>query len=872
MLIDPKELLLESFSREKEIKIFKEIFEKLFAFNEKLKFDINIFGIEDKKKLQPLFLEYFERYLFVHVVPKVNDLFSKSNINEGKNNIQDHFIQALSNLHDLSEHFISFWSELKLDAITFEVLVRKIKQMIIYEVLQKMNFKNHLQYYFQDMFGIYHKFVNSTKENTKNKIARAQDFELKNKEHKWENEYSLSKFKVGYVHVWVLYFYGNDEIFKSGAYNMLNKKIIEFVKKFNFDEKNRECFSKSLNWFSDNFIKGFLEKISKYVILPGDQKRKKETDPMSPILVSNAKPQNSSFQKQSNQAKVEMIHTEESNMSMALLNEESPFNLAANFSKSEKTIQMQLNKTQNSKFSLTQLTHSLNLLLHKLFIKKAQPYIYLAITEIDKRSTFIEDIGKSLVQAESNEELIEYLEKEIKFKLTRNSNSTQTILKFYIDLLGFWDLLCLDYSRLQKLISPLKAYLISRNDSLRVIISTLMEEMNKRKSHRGYNSTEPVNVGMEIEERIEFSEDEASEDLNFDLPTKTSEFASTRKKKTDVKVLLADLYGSKERFFAEYESFVAEKLLYFEEVNVEDEQANVNFLLNHLKIANEHQKFGIIVNDLNASAKWTDSFFEKSRNSLRQFEFLVLSEAFWPLKKEFECFTMPIAIGRQAQESFNEHFKSLKKQTYVKFHNNLGLIEMDFELNGKILSLRTPPIFAVLLMIFSEKQHFENGISFLEIQSKLDYDSEFVSQAISFWVNNEVMLEEKISSQKFENLEEENLIDCEHRKYSMNKNYANEKIYFTYNEKDNFLIQSEADQKELNEKPIYFQLRLQKLILNIMNGRNGSCQREHLLDLIKSIYKNELQSNLIDQHFEVCLQKLTKRKALIKKGDVYYCV
>ena len=71
-------------------------------------------------------------------------------------------------------------------------------------------------------------------------------------------------------------------------------------------------------------------------------------------------------------------------------------------------------------------------------------------------------------------------------------------------------------------------------------------------------------------------------------------------RKSDIKSLLIDLYGSKEEFISEYENYLAEKILKFENFDINEEKRILNFLQNHLKNPNI-SRCNVILNDYNNS-------------------------------------------------------------------------------------------------------------------------------------------------------------------------------------------------------------------------------------------------------------------------------
>ena len=72
--------------------------------------------------------------------------------------------------------------------------------------------------------------------------------------------------------------------------------------------------------------------------------------------------------------------------------------------------------------------------------------------------------------------------------------------------------------------------------------------------------------------------------------------------------MLIDLYGSRDSFLEEYEIFMAEKILYFKTINLQEEKESFGFLKQNLKNSQNLSRFNVLLHDINDSEKIIDSF------------------------------------------------------------------------------------------------------------------------------------------------------------------------------------------------------------------------------------------------------------------------
>lgn len=73
--------------------------------------------------------------------------------------------------------------------------------------------------------------------------------------------------------------------------------------------------------------------------------------------------------------------------------------------------------------------------------------------------------------------------------------------------------------------------------------------------------------------------------------------------------MLIELYGSHDSFLEEYENYLAEKILYFKNFDLEEELQKLDLLKKHLKKNSKLARCYSLIKDLNESKKITDQYY-----------------------------------------------------------------------------------------------------------------------------------------------------------------------------------------------------------------------------------------------------------------------
>lgn len=105
-------------------------------------------------------------------------------------------------------------------------------------------------------------------------------------------------------------------------------------------------------------------------------------------------------------------------------------------------------------------------------------------------------------------------------------------------------------------------------------------------------------------------------------------------KKSDVKTLLVELYGSKEFFLKEYENYLAENILRFKPIDIREQQSNLNMLKQNLRLSSNLLRCNVLINDFDASRELS------AKHAAHPYAFHIVSKSFWPINYDTESFSV----------------------------------------------------------------------------------------------------------------------------------------------------------------------------------------------------------------------------------------
>ena len=536
--------------------------------------------------------------------------------------------------------------------------------------------------------------------------------------------------------------------------------------------------------------------------------------------------------------------------------------------------------TNESKANLYQkerITQSISETYNQLIVRKLSLKLFEYVFEYPTYSDRLSEMKNIINSKENLTEFTEPILRDINTKLLTISSSTKEIISFYINLLKFWSNVNKNYKILQKLTTSIKNYFLERKDALRYILDIWIAEVGEKKKRESQRRDDSCLINIPIAENNDFVSDDEPSDFDFVMEQEKKDSDKFKFKKSDVKTLLINLYGSREKFLLEYENFISEKILKFEIENVKEEFDNLNFLKDQLKNSEYKSKSEVLMNDLESSKNITRDFHDSVPESAK-YHVMVLSKMFWPVNYEYEDFDISECHYLKFLDHFNEYYLDQTKNKRVKFHHNIGEVELEIESHGVCVDVRCQPINAILLMEVQEAGEF--GISIQELADKLKTEVSYIKKKMQFWVHKKIIKMVKKKDQEnpksiaqLDDLDDKQNIamlnKAESYLYLLNNDFIPTEELIVNDEDFNEQIQlRENTDAEGNENST---IKIENYIINILS-KSGVKPVDKLFDLLKHIYKNHIPRTFDIKCLQKLVNKMLKKKQIMKRGKMYYVV
>lgn len=199
---------------------------------------------------------------------------------------------------------------------------------------------------------------------------------------------------------------------------------------------------------------------------------------------------------------------------------------------------------------------------------------------------------------------------------------------------------------LERVCGPVRAYLRSRGDTVRCVVTSLVDDITSELYEELCNVAWAA-AQADVEDAAAMAR-WVPDPVDAD-PSRSS--ASRRH--ADVTSLLIDIFGSQEMFVNEYRSLLAERLLAMSDFDTDRDLRNVELL--KFRFGDESmQQCVVMLKDL-ADSKRINAIFREQQSIAEgaaplPLNVFVLSRLFWPTFRE-ELFELP-PVGRSAEQRF----------------------------------------------------------------------------------------------------------------------------------------------------------------------------------------------------------------------------
>ncbi|CUM65156.1 uncharacterized protein PRCAT00002783001 [Priceomyces carsonii] len=290
---------------------------------------------------------------------------------------------------------------------------------------------------------------------------------------------------------------------------------------------------------------------------------------------------------------------------------------------------------------------------------------------------------------------------------------------------------------LDKVIRPIRRYLKTRDDIIIKLVHGLLDDSDT-------NELRDLAVELRRQDSELFSK-RIVIDENIDLhwtPDPIDALPDFKKGKlTDIIESLISIFDSKDIFINEFTKLFSERLIKQFDYNV-DEIVDYLLLLKLRFGKNEFTTLDVMIRDIKESRLINDLLYSRSSSPQSNFQSTILSHNYWnhlmeSISAQNDNFKLPESIY-QDFKNFSDSYLELKKGRYLKLLPHLGLVKIELSLNNKTLNFETSPDRASIITLFNDKS---DPLLLDFVVQELKMTPFIASQALQFWVKQEVLLE-----------------------------------------------------------------------------------------------------------------------------------
>lgn len=280
---------------------------------------------------------------------------------------------------------------------------------------------------------------------------------------------------------------------------------------------------------------------------------------------------------------------------------------------------------------------------------------------------------------------------------------------------------------MEAIIEPAKAYLRSRPDTVRCVITSLIEETPSDLTEElARSESNKASAATKISGELLNWENWDPDPVDVAVLKKESTKAD---RSADIISMVIDIYGSKELFVKEYWNLLAKRLLLNLDLNTDREIRNLELL--KLRFGeDELHSCEVMLKDISDS-KRINAHVQCDTNYLKRKTFdmttLILSSQFWPAFNK-ETLELPEKISEQF-ESYTKSFEAHKGNRSLLWWPTTGMVNLEVEAGGKIMEFTVPPTQATIII------HFERQTKWAvtELAAKMKVTPIVLKKKIAFW-------------------------------------------------------------------------------------------------------------------------------------------
>ncbi|GAA5863248.1 hypothetical protein JCM1840_002522 [Sporobolomyces johnsonii] len=357
--------------------------------------------------------------------------------------------------------------------------------------------------------------------------------------------------------------------------------------------------------------------------------------------------------------------------------------------------------------------------VHKVLCQLRTTELFDIVLDYPQSKPALEDLKVCLVKTDQRHLLVSRLREQMDLRLLHPGTDTKDIIKTYISTIRCLRIVDPPGVLLSRVADPIWQYLRARKDTIRCIVSSLIEEGNPL--FEELTSSDAKLLSDSRDEAENYTDQKWMPDP-ADAPP---DFRKSRG--ADVIQLLVSIYDTKEVFVKELQVLLAQRLIAIRDYSFEKEIKNVETL--KLRFGEQSlQGCDVMLKDLQDSRRIDQTVHDRA--PALPLHATVVSRLFWPSFQPAPL-KLPGQIGR-AQAAYDRAFTSLKPDKKLRWLPHLGNVNLTIELKDRSLTVDATPVQAAILELFDKQDTWTSDA--LQTELKLA-DLSIVRNGLFFWNN-----------------------------------------------------------------------------------------------------------------------------------------
>ncbi|BGP47200.1 hypothetical protein JCM10450v2_003052 [Rhodotorula kratochvilovae] len=357
--------------------------------------------------------------------------------------------------------------------------------------------------------------------------------------------------------------------------------------------------------------------------------------------------------------------------------------------------------------------------VHKVLCQLRTTELFDIILAYPASKPALEDLKTCLYKTDQRTLLVTRLREQLSRRLLHPGADTKDVIKTYIATIRCLRVVDPPGVLLSRVAEPIRRYLRARKDTIRCIVSSLIEAGNPLFEELASSDARLVS-------------DARDEAENYNDPKWTPDPvdapADFRKSKgADVIQLLVSIYDTKDVFIKELQVLLAQRLLAIRDYALEVEVKNVETLKTRFGEA-ALQGCEVMLKDLHDSRRVDEEVHKQIPDV--PLHATVVSRLFWPSFQPAPL-KLPGQIGR-AQAAYDRNFSSLKRDKKLRWLPQLGSVNLTLALRDRSLTVDCTPLQAAAIELFSSQDTWSPDALQQELRVA---DAGTVRNALYFWNN-----------------------------------------------------------------------------------------------------------------------------------------